>query len=460
MDDDGVFPLRPAGDAKFAQRRPDGSAMLGFDMPDFGSVGTVPSHTVHGGGGVGSWPEGVRSFQHSASTPRVGDSIAGAVSSFVAPSGLLSSVASGRQMSGTCPAPNVAQRLPQHMVDVPHGAPMPHIAGMHAGQSYAAGVSPFSCSSSSNRASSAPWRTSSPASRTHEPVPHSCGARGCESHSFAPNSNPQHAASPSGANGATGACPLNPSAGIAAASPRMHATDTAAFSFVHGCACPTQHPHQPPQRSHQEQFHSQASVPHQQQSSPQPHQTWPQQSQHLPSPQSYMWPPLPSQHHSSHTPSNSVPPHTGHQYFSHADVHSPFAGSADNRSSGVGAKKVRNAPLCEGHNRRTPTAIASGRSHGVSGGAVADSSRIKQAHTDALNDGFQVGPIACGDRTSLKQLVTSVSSNTLVGGGGWGLCFGDQDVANTRWALTSLLQFESHVSPSSYPLFLFGVSLF
>ena len=403
MDDDGVFPLRPAGDAKFAQRRPDGSAMLGFDMPDFGSVGTVPSHTVHGGG-VGSWPEGVRSFQHSASTPRVGDSIAGAVSSFVAPSGLLSSVASGRQMSGTCPAPNVAQRLPQHMVDVPHGAPMPHIAGMHAGQSYAAGVSPFSCSSSSNRASSAPWRTSSPASRTHEPVPHSCGARGCESHSFAPNSNPQHAASPSGANGATGAC----SAGRAAS----------------------------------------------------PHPTWPQQSQHLPSPQSYMWPPLPSQHHSSHTPSNSVPPHTGHQYFSHADVNSPFAGSADNRSSGVGAKKVRNAPLCEGHNRRTPTAIASGRSHGVSGGAVADSSRIKQAHTDALNDGFQVGPIPCGDRTSLKQLVTSVSSNTLVGGGGWGLCFGDQDVANTRWALTSLLQFESHVSPSSYPLFLFGVSSF
>jgi hypothetical protein len=101
--------------------------------------------------------------------------------------------------------------------------------------------------------------------------------------------------------------------------------------------------------------------------------------------------------------------------------------------SGPSGRTPHAPVMCVGDNRRTPAAILAGRIR-APGGAAADASRIKQACEQAQRDGLPVGPIPCEDRMALKRMVTLVASDPRVGGGGWGIHFGDPEKANTRCA--------------------------
>ena len=105
------------------------------------------------------------------------------------------------------------------------------------------------------------------------------------------------------------------------------------------------------------------------------------------------------------------------------------AGSALHKSTSLGAKQPT-AAVFDDKNKRTPAAIIAGRARKSD-----DATLIAQAQVDALRDGFPVGPIVCADRHALKNILTGIASDVFLGGGGWGINFNTQsiaDKANTR----------------------------
>ena len=99
------------------------------------------------------------------------------------------------------------------------------------------------------------------------------------------------------------------------------------------------------------------------------------------------------------------------------------------KSTSIGAKQPT-AAVFDDKNKRTLAAIIAGRARKSD-----DATLIAQAQVDALRYGFPVGPIVCADRHALKNILTGIASDVFLGGGGWGINFNTQsiaDKANTR----------------------------